>query len=67
MAQLASKMEISADELHDAYKFSKLRKIGVGYLQAIATPSILRALHNVAAARRKAQINNSANAHQEAA
>ena len=55
MSQIASSMEFSADELHDAYKFSRLKRIGIGYLKAIETPCVRRALCNVAAARRKAK------------
>ena len=46
---------ITEHELHDAYRFARLRWLGIGYLQAIETPSILTALRNTALARKRPQ------------
>lgn len=40
--------EITADDLHDAYLIARLRKLGIGYLQALETPAIAAALRGTA-------------------
>ena len=47
--------EITADDLHDAYVFARLRKIGIGYAKAIESPSILAGLRGTALARKAKQ------------
>jgi len=46
---------ITPDELHEAYVFSRLRRIGIGYVQAIESPDILAALRGTALARKAKQ------------
>lgn len=40
--------DITHDDLHDAYLFARLRKIGIGYVQAMTSPDILAALRGTA-------------------
>lgn len=44
---------ISADDLHDAYLLAKLRKLGIGYLQALETPAIYAAMRGTALALKR--------------
>jgi hypothetical protein len=55
IVQVSNPCEISAEDLHDAYVFCKLRRIGIGYVQAIETPAILKCLRNTAIARERAK------------
>ena len=41
-------IEITEDDLHDAYRFARLRRIGIGYLTAITSPDLLAALRGTA-------------------
>lgn len=53
--QISKPPAITADDLHDAYLFARLRRLGIGYLQAIETPSIYAALRGTTLARKKQQ------------
>ena len=55
IVQVRQPCEITADDLHDAYLFARLRKIGIGYVQAIESPDILAALRGTALARKARQ------------
>lgn len=54
---VARPCEITADDLHDAYLFCKLRRMGIGYVKAIETPAILTALRGTAKAMKLKQQN----------
>ncbi|OGT03320.1 MAG: hypothetical protein A2143_08110 [Gallionellales bacterium RBG_16_57_15] len=45
---MTNDIHITADELHDAYRFAQLRRIGIGYVTAITAPDILAALRGTA-------------------
>ena len=47
--------DITADDLHEAYRFARLRQRGIGYVQAIESPDILAALRGTALARKRKQ------------
>ena len=47
--------DITADDLHDAYRFARLRRIGIGYVTAITSPDLLAALRNTALAMKRKQ------------
>ncbi len=51
--QLSQSCQITADDLHDAYVFAKLRRLGIGYLKAIETPAIFAALRGTALALKR--------------
>ena len=53
--QVSQPCEITADDLHDAYVLCRLRRLGIGYLKAISTPSIAVALRAIATKRKKQQ------------
>ena len=39
---------ITERDLHEAYRFARLRRIGIGYVTAITAPDILAALRGTA-------------------
>jgi hypothetical protein len=57
---VARPCEITADDLHDAYVFCRLRRLGIGYVKAIETPAILIALRNTLKAMKRKQNGNPA-------
>lgn len=50
---IARACEITADDLHDAYVFCRLRRLGIGMAKVLETPSLYAALCNTAIARQK--------------
>jgi len=40
--------DITENDLHDAYRFARLRRIGIGYVTAVTSPDLLAALRGTA-------------------
>lgn len=56
MATNAQRTElISAEELRQAYRFARLRSVGIGFSKAIETPHLYTALHCTAQALKRKQ------------
>lgn len=51
--QVQKPCEITAEDLHDAYVFCRLRRLGIGMAKVLETPSLYAALCNTAIARKK--------------
>lgn len=47
--------EITADDLHDAYVFARLRRIGIGMAKVLETPHLYAALRSTAIAMKNKQ------------
>jgi lambda repressor-like predicted transcriptional regulator len=56
VVRVSKPCEITADDLHDAYVFCRLRRIGIGMAKVIETPALSIALRNTAIARKAKQM-----------
>lgn len=53
-AQIAKPVvDVTVDDLHDAYRLCKLRKLDYGFARAMQTPAILASLRGTAAIQKR--------------